>query len=397
MALRSLKSWLMPIISKRLLSRERLLQQRQSAERKRSAQNRPHVLHFFHQAADPYSQLLASVLPKLLQKFRVTLETHPINAPSDSAVPERERLQVYSQLDAKRLASQHRIAWTFDEVEALQNANSTPQKASNNALQKKWGHYLGATIYYEGEWYWGIDRLHHLEERLNDLGLCQGAYNGPLFPTVQYQAIDHVHKGTHIDFFFSFRSPYSAISAAKVFKWARNTGIQVNLRYVLPMAMRGLPVPAEKRQYISRDAAREAFVQGVPFGCLNDPLGKPTERGLALMPFAKMHNAAEAYVQSFMQGVWSEGLDAGTDSHLQIIVERAGLSWSAAKDILKSQSNDTHWRAIAEQNRQALFSLGLWGVPSFRFEDTAAWGQDRFWVIEKALHDKFNTATTAST
>jgi 2-hydroxychromene-2-carboxylate isomerase len=353
-------------------------------------------LHFFHQPADPYSQLLASVLPKLLQKFKVTLETYPINAPSDSAVPERERLQVYSQLDAKRLASHHQIAWTFDEVEALENESPTPQKALNNARQKKWGHYLGATIYYEGEWYWGIDRLHHLEERLNDLGLCQDTYNGPLFPTVQYQAIDPVLKGTHIDFFFSFRSPYSAISAAKIFAWARNSGMQVNLRYVLPMAMRGLPVPAEKRKYISQDAAREAFVQGVPFGCLNDPLGHPTERGLALMPFAEMHNAAEDYVKSFMQGVWSEGLDAGTDAHLQIIVERAGLSWSAAKDILNSQSNDTHWRAIAEQNRQALFSLGLWGVPSFRFENTAAWGQDRFWVIEKALHDQFNSDTSTS-
>jgi 2-hydroxychromene-2-carboxylate isomerase len=184
---------------------------------------------------------------------------------------------------------------------------------------------------------------------------------------------------------------------AKVFHWARKSGIEVKLRYVLPMAMRGLPVPAEKRRYISLDAAREAFVQGVPFGCLNDPLGKPTERGLALMPFAEMHNAAEAYVMSFMQGVWSEGLDAGTDKHLKMIVERAGLNWTAAKDILNSKSNDTHWRAIAEQNRQALFSLGLWGVPSFKFENTAAWGQDRFWVIEKALHDKFNSASSAST
>jgi len=396
MALRSLKSWLMPIISKRLLSRERLLLKRQSAERKRSAQNRPHVLHFFHQPGDPYSQLLASVLPKLLEKYKLQLETHLINAPSDSAVPERERLQVYSLLDAERLAAHYQIAWTFDKAEALQNASPTSEKARNNERQKKWGHYLGATIYYEGEWYWGIDRLHHLEERLNALGLCQVPYLGPLFPPVQYQALEHAPQGTHIDFFFSLRSPYSAISAAKVFEWAHQVGVQVNLRYVLPMAMRGLPVPAEKRKYISQDAAREAFVQGVPFGCLNDPLGHPTERGLALMPFAEMHNAAEDYVKSFMQGVWSEGLDAGTDAHLQIIVERAGLSWSAAKDILKSQSNDTHWRAIAEQNRQALFSLGLWGVPSFRFENTAAWGQDRFWVIEKALHDQFNSDTSTS-
>jgi 2-hydroxychromene-2-carboxylate isomerase len=103
-----------------------------------------------------------------------------------------------------------------------------------------------------------------------------------------------------------------------------------------------------------------------------------------------MHELAENYVSSFMQGVWSEGLDAGTDAHLKVIVERSGLNWQAAKDILKSKSNEQHWRAVAEQNREALFALGLWGVPSFKYEDTAVWGQDRFWVIEKALHDRFD-------
>jgi 2-hydroxychromene-2-carboxylate isomerase len=263
-------------------------------------------------------------------------------------------------------------------------------------LRKKWGHYLSGVIYYEGEWYWGIDRLHHLEDRLNGLGLSKKvsmpseAESSPLFFTPQFQSLGHVPEGTSIDFFFSLRSPYSAISCAKLFHWAKDNGVQVNLRYVLPMVMRGLPVPAEKRKYISLDAAREAFVQNVPFGRLNDPLGKPTERGLALIPFAQMHELAEDYVMSFMQGVWSEGLDAGTDAHLKIIVERCGLHWQAAKDILKSQSNEQHWRAVAEQNRQALFALGLWGVPSFKFEDTAVWGQDRFWVIEKALHDRFD-------
>jgi 2-hydroxychromene-2-carboxylate isomerase len=106
-----------------------------------------------------------------------------------------------------------------------------------------------------------------------------------------------------------------------------------------------------------------------------------------------MHQLAEAYVMSFMQGVWSEGLDAGTDQHLKIIVERAGLNWPAAKDILKSDANELHWRATAEQNRQSLFALGLWGVPSFKFEDTAVWGQDRFWMIEKAIHNQFDLAS----
>jgi 2-hydroxychromene-2-carboxylate isomerase len=397
MAFRSLKSWLMPVISQQFLSRSRLLALREKAEIKRNAQQRPHVLHFFHELEDPYSQLLAQAIPLLQSKYSVSVVQHLVGPPDDSAAPEREKLKAYSQQDASRLAKQYGLQWAgVSSTSETTSISSKEALLTSQRLRKKWGHYLSGVIYYEGEWYWGIDRLHHLEDRLHGLGLSKKprmpseAERSPLFFTPQYQSLGHVPEGTSIDFFFSLRSPYSAISCAKLFPWAKDNGVQVNLRYVLPMVMRGLPVPAEKRKYISLDAAREAFVQNVPFGRLNDPVGKPTERGLALIPFAQMHELAEDYVMSFMQGVWSEGLDAGTDAHLQIIVERCGLHWQAAKDILKSQSNEQHWRAVAEQNRQALFGLGLWGVPSFKFDDTAVWGQDRFWVIEKALHDRFD-------
>lgn len=386
MFFRSPQSWLMPVISQLFLSRSRLLKLRHKAEKKRQEAKRPHVIHFFHQLDDPYSQLLAKALPVLQSRYNIILETHLVDAPEDSAVPERAMLKAYSLLDAQRLANRFQLDWQFVQPSELPNSDAASE---SNALRKKWGHYLGATLYYEGEWYWGIDRLHHLEDRLNDLGLGQTNGNAHLFPATQYAHCQITPQNTSIDFFFSFRSPYSAISAAKIFHWAHQAGVNIKLRYVLPMVMRGLPVPAAKRKYISLDAAREAYVQGVPFGRLNDPVGKPTERGLALMPFAEMHNLAEDYVMSFMQGVWSEGLDAGLDSHLKIIVERAGLNWTAAKDILRSQSNEAHWRAIAEENRQALFALGLWGVPSFRYENTSAWGQDRFWVIEDALNAQF--------
>jgi 2-hydroxychromene-2-carboxylate isomerase len=376
----------MPVISQLFLSRSRLLKLRHKAEKKRQEAKRPHVIHFFHQLDDPYSQLLAKALPVLQSRYNIILETHLVDAPEDSAVPERAMLKAYSLLDAQRLANRFQLDWQFVQPIELPNSDAVSE---SNALRKKWGHYLGAMLYYEGEWYWGIDRLHHLEDRLNDLGLGQTNVNAHLFPAKQYAKCQVTPQNTSIDFFFSLRSPYSAIAAARIFHWAHQAGVNIKLRYVLPMVMRGLPVPAEKRKYISLDAAREAYVQGVPFGRLNDPVGKPTERGLALMPFAEMHNLAEDYVMSFMQGVWSEGLDAGLDSHLKIIVERAGLNWTAAKDILRSQSNETHWRAIAEENRQALFALGLWGVPSFRYENTWAWGQDRFWVIEDALIAQF--------
>ena len=45
-------------------------------------------------------------------------------------------------------------------------------------------------------------------------------------------------------------------------------------------------------------------------------------------------------------------------------------------------------KAVAEANREELFSLGLWGVPSFRVNsNNAHWGQDRLWVIEQELQE----------
>ena len=186
---------------------------------------------------------------------------------------------------------------------------------------------------------------------------------------------------TTVDLFFSFRSPYSAIVAERVFRLAELTGAQVNLRYVLPMVMRGLPVPAAKRQYISHDTAREAFVRHIPFGCLNDPVGLPTERGLALIDYAVRIGQGQAYVLSYMRGVWSEGIDAGSDRGLRRIAERAGLNWTEAKLALARNK----WRLQAERNRDELFRLGLWGVPSFRVGSISTWGQDRLWLISDEI------------
>ena len=37
----------------------------------------------------------------------------------------------------------------------------------NQLLLRKLGHFGSATMYYAGEWYWGIDRLHYLYDRLD--------------------------------------------------------------------------------------------------------------------------------------------------------------------------------------------------------------------------------------
>ena len=429
----SLKSLLMPAVTQRMLSRERLLAQRARAERARRARGEGHVLHYFHQVDDPYSALAASVLPRLLARYQIALVPHVVGVPPDSAAPERDKLVAYSRRDAAQLArhwgldfvdggsqpgvqATHqalcllvaaiqagrfaqlagplsqalwtdpaalaRADWPGGPLAPVPAADADAHVNDADGLRQRLGHYLGATFFYEGEWYWGMDRLHHLEQRLQALGAQRDGATGLLFaPDADLAAPMPASPAAPIDFFLSLRSPYTAIVTPRVFQLGRLTGAPVRLRYVLPMVMRGLPVPREKRMYISLDAAREAFVRKIPFGRLNDPLGKPTERGMALIPLAARLGQGQAYVASFMRGVWSEGIDAGSDRGLRRITERAGLPWDAAQAALQDES----WRAVAETNRAEMFSLGLWGVPSFRVGDVSTWGQDRLWVVQEAL------------
>lgn len=429
----SLKTLLLPPISQRLLSRERLQQQRAKAERTRVAAGLPHQVHYFHQVDDPYSALTATALKLLVARYDIALCPHVVSPPPDSAAPERDKLVTYSRRDAALLARHWGLDYTdpgrqpaegncsvvgcalvaaledgrfLDVVAPLSQAlwqhpdaplatldsgkglrQVAPEalaehQRASDALREKWGHYLGATFYYGGEWYWGIDRLYHLELRLQ--ALCQrrsGSVELMFAPSPDVRSPVELVNAPVIDFFFSLRSPYSAIVVQRVFELSRLTQAPVRLRFVLPMVMRGLPVPQAKRMYIARDAAREAFARGVPFGRLNDPVGRPTERGLALIPLAERYGRGQAYVLSFMQGVWAEGIDAGTDRGLRHIAERAGLAWSHAKAALQ----DEGWRATADANRQEMLALGLWGVPSFLVDGVAVWGQDRLWAVQEAV------------
>ena len=203
------------------------------------------------------------------------------------------------------------------------------------------GHYLGGTCFYGGEWTWGIDRLAYLEERLADLGArrvggdpdagqragaptpAEGA------PTVGRGEVTPVYAQPRLleqpvpagaleaadlpdlHFFASFRSPYTWISTERVIRLAEAFGVNLRIRFVLPMVMRGLPVKRSKRVYILLDAAREARRNGVQFGPISDPVGKPVERGYSLLPWAVEQGKGIEYFRSFMTLVFSQGCRCG--------------------------------------------------------------------------------------
>jgi 2-hydroxychromene-2-carboxylate isomerase len=376
---------------------------------------------------------MLQVLPQLAARYELRVAPHLVEPPSDAAAPDRARLRAWSSRDAADLAAACGLAFAdpsaepesglvalarracakliddgrspqsalaaWDEIgRSLWNGDGAalaalPQAsaastdalvATGTGLRRKWGHYLGATLYFEGEWYWGIDRLWHLEQRLRAAGLWRG---GDARWIVQVPQVDCSHRpgsahSPELHFFCSLRSPYTYLAVPRAQRLARHYGAKLRLRFVLPMVMRGLPVPRAKRLYILRDAKREAEALGLPFGRIVDPVGAPTERGLAVLHRACEAGRGEQFLESFMRGVWAEGVDAGSDAGLRSIAARAGLDAAFVAEGLA----DPAWRGVAQANREEMLGLGLWGVPSFRVDACPArWGQDRLWQVERDL------------
>ncbi len=345
------------------------------------------MVHYFHQPDDPYSALAAGLLPALRERYRIAFEIHAVPPPDAIAAPDATRLAAWAERDARRCAQRLGLSGYDPSPEGLATDAAALRRGA--MMRTRLGHYQGAMFCFEGEWYWGVDRLHYLESRLQSLGLARDIDRdiddtAPLVPppALRWVAATVTAQRAQLHVYCSLRSPYTWLAMPRLRRLAAHYGAELRLRMVLPMVMRGLPVPWPKRRYILLDAKREADRLSLPFGDIADPVGTPVERGLALVHHAERQGRGIEVAESFLRGVFAEGIDAGSDRGLTRIASRVGLG---AADIRAALADDG-WRAIAETNRIEMLAQGLWGVPSFRVEGfEAVWGQDRLWMIEDDL------------
>lgn len=388
-------------------------------------------LVFYYQPGDPYSHLCAQLLLPLAERLSIPLVVKLVPPPEDAAYPERERQLQHAINDAKYLAAAYGLSLPetitppdeesrllvsrallatknladFVRLEtvlipalwrgyknilntAVHPANVPNEGEAKQCLQQhqqeraKRGHYLSAMWYFRGEWFWALDRLNFLEAYLREADVLQDAT--PLAYCVpEAVALPHIAPDAVLECFYSFRSPYSYLVVERLQQLAATYDVTVRMRPVLPMVMRGLPVPRAKQFYIARDTKRLSEQLGLPFGRIADPVGKPTERCLAGFVAAQGQEQQLAFLQSIGQAIWAEGIDVGQDRGLRYAVERAGLEWQPVAELVKQADFK-----YAEDNRADLLAMGLWGVPSFRLGELVTWGQDRIWLLEQALQQR---------
>jgi 2-hydroxychromene-2-carboxylate isomerase len=162
-------------------------------------------------------------------------------------------------------ADTSRLQLLSEEIGAANEADTKQKLISGNELRKKLQHYSGATFYHAGEWYCGIDRLFHLEERLRSLGADKASQKTDLTQRPDFEVNPRKDNGSlTLEIYASLRSPYTAIVFDRAVQLAKNTGVRCVVRPVLPMVMRGVPATKEKGLYILFDTAREARANHVP-------------------------------------------------------------------------------------------------------------------------------------
>lgn len=386
------------------------------------------TVHYFHQVDDPYSHLAVQRLDALRNRYRVLFEHHLVGPPPTDAQGDSDRFKPWAVRDARSIASYYGVALpntidspTQEEVDKA-NANladklkhpgfadeaiaignqlwtGSPIKSGagdlsavqeGDRLREKLGHYLSATFYFEGEWYWGVDRLLHLEDRLCNMGLS----NNPASicvarpepkPLGQRDASDIT-----VEYFPSLRSPYTAISIDRTLALVARTGAQLKLRPVMPMVMRGVPLHRFKGLYILQDTKREADYYKEPFGHIVDPIGDPVKRAFSLLPFMISVGKDVRYCREYLKASWTEGVDITTDDGLRQVVERCDVNWQDAV----SYDGNADWQSILDHNVKDMLDAGLWGVPSFRVsgglreEPFCCWGQDRLWRVETEIVER---------
>jgi 2-hydroxychromene-2-carboxylate isomerase len=395
-------------------------------------------IELYYQVDDPYSHLLVQIVPRLAEQYpELDWAFYLVPPPAPDVDPEPELRRKNAIRDARELARYHDVE--FPEVRKLPDAgpiaraaavltrprpfteqlaaarvvgealwsgdgkamslargahgyegtgNVKPLSHSNYARLRKRGHYHGGVLRYGGEWYWGLDRLPHLEARLRD-DLERPDAPPVLRPRTPEPEPLPVEDGlVPLRFYFSFRSPYSYLALDRVLELAARYPVRLDFRPVRPMVARGLAVPRAKQLYIVFDAKREAERLGIEFGRICDPLGAGVENCLAIFEHAEAAGKAGEFLRSAMRGAWAEGLDLADPGDLERVVVRAGLDWSQAREVLDADG----WKARADANAVALNKLDLWGVPSFQLGEYAAWGQDRLAIIE----DKLRAHVTAS-
>ena len=276
-----LMRWLTSRVMSRVSRTAHVEARHANAEQARVKAGAPHRVDYFHQVDEAYSDLTAQILGQLAARYDIELHCHVVREQEGKNAPEPEMLARLARYEAhliapgyglrfpehpdppapehvsvatRILAAQSRAdfprvvamvseaLWREDDTELNRLATahgsaSTDEAAAavtaGTAKRKELRHYSGAMFHYGGEWYWGVDRLYHLEMRLAALGADQNPGESLIAPRPAIDLEGQSDQGRYtLELYASLRSPYTAVIFDRAVAFAQQAGAELKLRPV---------------------------------------------------------------------------------------------------------------------------------------------------------------------
>jgi len=436
-------------------SEKKFFENRIKREKLRLSEKRPHIVYYFHSLTDPYSHLTCQILENFVNKYDVELKILFVSYPHKVFTPERKMYEDYCLNDALDIGKYHGLKFenasqpkekniliaykilnfyffekeitqidfikllikissslwlnetdTFNEIissfdqkerEIFDTLENSLLNEGNKKLSDV-GYYFGSSFHYEGENYWGVDRLNHLEDRLSELNL-RTENSKPYIINYSLNNLDlensnHSQIDLKLEFFPSLNSPYTYISFKRIREIFEKYPVKFEVKPVLPMLMRNMKIPPVKAEYILSDAAREGRKHGIIIKNIYSPIGKPAENAYSLFPIINNKGLGFDYLEKLMESCFFYGENIGEEKYLKKTISDLGLSWSEIKEELKN--ND--WKKLLNNNLNEMYKGGCWGVPTVKLSNMKngnefyQWGQDRIHFIEREIISSLNVS-----
>lgn len=426
-----------------------------TAQRELGLYKKPVEIEVYLSLNDPHSYMLVQALPELIKRYQIECKLLLAYVGETDHSVDRLSWQCWAVEDANSLALQYKLN-TITQLPTPQSLNtgqqawqlkvrdvasailvfeqtwhnqwkehyqpSTPvinYQIKNQMRQLAKGHYLTGNIFFADEWFLGIDRLNHLEAKFRKFSLQKEiTAHKTIVTEKQEQALPDIEDANHkaiyfnrrklkfqefpeedllisdtvIEVFISLRSPYSYLGFKQVLQLANHYNVQIKIKPILPMVMRGLPVSKNKKIYIYKDTLREAKLLGIPFGEFTDPIGQGVINCYQLFSYAQHKKLAIEFIQAMFDAVNVKKQRLDDDGVMEIICQSIGLDYQSALDY--ALSND--WQQWVDENQMELEQMSMWGVPCFRYKNQCVWGQDRLWVIEQRIISEIEIAKAIS-
>lgn len=204
-----------------------------------------------------------------------------------------------------------------------------------------------------------------------------------------------------IDFYFDFISPYGYFAAMKIEALAEKYGHEVNWKSMLlgvsvlkKMGLKPLLSTPLKGPYVQKDVLRLATLYNLDFTFPTAGISSPLASARAFYWVKKQDpKLASQYAKLVYQTQWAQGKDIADHNLLAQLAGKVGLDGQK----LKHEIDSDEIRDIVRKEVDESIKKGIFGSPTFMFDNEMIWGSDRLWMLEHLLkHGNFRAESIAS-